>query len=292
MKFAVGVALFAALSAGKAAMAQDSTGVKTYRFDAAVPVQPCNWDGGSVSGQTLDAAPSGAQFRVLKEISAGSVAGVTGPRLLIQFLRWRGDDTSELNQRLHFAREGAAVWSQGSVRPVGSFCVLKGDVEALATRTYATLYRTYYVVPRGFKRATSLTSGLLVLPIKVRPAGAGRPFDFSRDITLGTVAGPRMRLSPTAPMFLDALLGVGITSTRLDPNSTRDQVETPVDRAALTWTFGLMFEVNSFQFGLHTGKDYISNPNQRDWVYQGKRWYAIGLGYNLLSSAPKAASDR
>ncbi len=282
MKSVFRVALVATLLAGTEGKAQEpeaTTVIKSYRFDAAVPVQPCSWDGRAVTGQQAENVPTGSRFNVLKEVGMGGVAGVDGPRVLVQFLKWIGKDSTALNDRYYYARSTSVAAAEGASKSVGYFCVNKNDVETLATRTYAT----------GWASRT-LTSGLLLLPIKVRPAGSGRAFDFSRDITLGTVAGPRIRVGPTEPMYVDMLFGAGITATRLDSGSTDGVVRTATDRAAFTWTVGLMFEAHSFQIGLHTGADYISNPSQKAWVYQGKPWIAIGLGYNLLSAAPKPST--
>jgi hypothetical protein len=72
----------------------------------------------------------------------------------------------------------------------------------------------------------------------------------------------------------------------LDSANTLGAVRQSTDRAAVTLTAGAMLEINRFQMGLMFGRDRISNPNQSDWRYHGKRWLSLGLGYALLSAPP------
>jgi hypothetical protein len=240
----------------------------TYRFNVSVPVSECTFAGVPLR-QGEEYAPVGAQFAYIHDQSvptSGSSAGRTVA--VIQFLRWDPKRDPEL-----FTTFNAATAEPSA--PTKTFCVDKNYFDRTVSRTYAS-----------GRQSWDLAAGVLLLPIKMRLGGEGRPFDFSRDVTLGTVVGPRWRLSPTRSAFLSVLGGAGITAVTLNASSTGGVVTENTDRAAVTLTAGSMLEVNRFQVGILLGVDRISNPNQTDWLYQGKPWLSIGLGYSLLSAPP------
>lgn len=250
----------------------------TYEFDAAVPVRECDFHGNArESGGTPTTAPPGARFTYLGEGTKDDSTVV-----ILQFLNWN-DTTPQfraLNVELTDAGstrvlnrpEGAYKVSAAEIVRRRTWCTEKGIFGRTATRVYNTGY-------------TGLAAGVLLLPIKMRGM-LSRNFDFSKDVTLGTVAGPRFRIWPQRETFVSALVGAGISAVTLDSASTHGVVKQTTDRAAVTLTAGIMLDVDRFQIGAMTGIDRISNPNQNSWRYQGKPWLSIGLGYTLLS-APK-----
>ena len=264
--------------------------IATYRFNLPVPLHECEFTGSELS-QSITYAPGGSRFYAL---GAGPNEDKV-ERIRIQFLNWvpnvipdstavglRGQKVSDeaLLQRQEENRKYMTFnYGRGTLNPQAGdhplvFCIEKSLFDRMTTRTY----------DKGFS-TLDLAAGVLILPIKLR-AGAGQPFDFSKDVTIGTVAGPRMRISETREAYISLLGGAGITAVSLTPENTGGKVTTATDRAAVTLSLGPMFEFNRFQVGIMVGWDRISNPNQDDWRYQGKHWFSIGLGYSLLSAPP------
>jgi hypothetical protein len=265
------------------------TRIETYRFGASVPVQECSFETGvsdptdrtretGVSDptdrtRTID-APNGARFAYVGDAAVNGRA-----RVILQFLQW--PDTSYRYRRFNVELTPAAEQrlaaaaeriSPADIARTRTFCVDKEIFNRTSTRVY-----------RRF--SWDLAAGVLLLPIKLR-GGGSRDFDFSKDVTLGTVAGPRWRIHSQRDVFVSVLGGAGITAVTLDAENTAGVVTEATDRAAVTVTTGVMFEVNRFQLGLMVGWDQISNPNQQNWEYQGHRWLSLGLGYTLLSAPP------
>jgi hypothetical protein len=168
----------------------------------------------------------------------------------------------------------------------------------------SAIYRKYFClkasdlseekVRKKYKRMRALLSvGSMVLPVKIRPSvkreGTTRvPFDFSTDVTLGTTAGIRLRMSKYQRNYVNFLGGIGITTVLVDSTSTKGIIRESNSRAgAFTITIGALLEFDSFQFGVFTGLDYVGRSLSIDgksaWDYQGKPWLAIGLGYQILS---------
>ena len=274
MKLGISVlALLVASAAQLHAQAEvAATGVGlTYRFDAAVPVVECRLDGSNMQSAVVQAPPY-SQFVFLGN-RQGRAVGATDPVTVavIQFLAW--NDTTQLYRT--FNADPA-----DPIRQRKTFCVAQSHFQELTTRTYDWGPSSW-----------DLAAGVLLLPIKMRLGGSKRPFDFSRDVTIGTVMGVRWRTSPTREAYLSLLGGAGISAVTLNAENTGGKVAESTDRAAVTLAAGLMVEINRFQFGLMMGTDRISNPNQSDWVYHGKRWLSIGLGYSLLNAPAEAPAE-
>lgn len=228
----------------------------TYAFKVAVPVWECGIDGKTVPSGTKAIAPAGAKFRYIESPAD------TSP-VVIQFLVWK--DTAQREFRLFNTSDKTGTG-------VKTFCVTKAHFDKLSERVYAKWWES-----------RQLAAGTLLLPVKMRGRDH-RPFDFSKDVTLGTAAGFKLRINETREEYANILVGVGLTSVALDSVNTLGAVHESTDRAALTWTTGLMIEIDRFQFGAFVGQDRLSQPNQKDWVYQGKLWLALGLGYSLFGS--------
>ncbi|HET6229222.1 MAG TPA: hypothetical protein VFE05_04025 [Longimicrobiaceae bacterium] len=244
--------------------------ITTYQFNVSVPVYDCDFAGQNLSS-TPKFPPAGAKFYYLDEVPGPGIP----PRpvqVIIEFLSW---SDSTLKQTFNVLSSEEARERKGSAGAGDPrfFCISKPLFDRAASRIY-----------KAGLGSVDLAVGALVMPIKMR--GINRPFDFSKDLTIGTVAGPRFRLNNQRDLYGSLLVGAGITAVTLTPENTHNAVDKATDRAALTLTFGPMLEVNRFQFGVMFGWDRISNPNQSNWIYQGRPWLSLGLGYSLLSAPP------
>jgi hypothetical protein len=246
------------------------TDLPTYRFGPSVPIVECDFDG--VEGSTRELAPPGSEFFVVNEVPRPAVAGQTASSVIVlQFLSWKPGSPKHARFNVNAA---------DALSPTLTWCAHRSVFNRFATRIYETGFRSW-----------DLAAGVLLLPIKMRLGGDGRNFDFSRDVTLGTVVGPRIRLTPRREVHLSGLVGAGVTAVTLNSENTAGALTGATDRAAVTLTGGLMLEVQRFQVGIMYGVDRISQPNQTDWAYQGKPWLSIGLGYTLLSAAPQSPAS-
>lgn len=242
----------------------------TYRFNVSVPVVRCTLEGASI-GVDISHPPVGSKFVYIRDFISAPQGGTPKSLVVLQFLDW--NDTTE-KFRTFNALEGTKSTDRHGRK---TFCVDKTIFDRTTERTYA-----------WGRPSWDLAAGVLLLPIKMRL----NEFDFSRDVTLGTVVGPRWRLSPTRNVFLSFLGGAGVAAVTLDSGSTSGVVRESTDRAAVTLTLGPRLEINSFQMGLLLGWDLISNPNRSDWIHHGKPWISLGLGYSLLRPAPNAPATK
>ncbi|HRA73806.1 MAG TPA: hypothetical protein PLB11_13410 [Flavobacterium sp.] len=52
---------------------------------------------------------------------------------------------------------------------------------------------------------------------------------------------------------------------------------------ALSMLVGLMIQYKKVQAGIYFGTDFINNQTFYQWNYQGKPWFAFGVGYQLFN---------
>jgi len=70
----------------------------------------------------------------------------------------------------------------------------------------------------------------------------------------------------------------GVTSS---PAGTAGTTTVP----AITIAAGVIFQFDSFQLGLLTGRDYASGELGDNWIYNTKQWYSFSLGFSFLGGA-------
>ncbi len=141
---------------------------------------------------------------------------------------------------------------------------------------------------RRFASGSSITAGILLLPYKIRPQitiddEVIANFDFSKDISLGLSAGIKHRVTHHRPYFINFLLNIGIGNITQTNFNTKGEIEITREVPALTIATGLVFDLKEVQIGAFIGWDRISANQRKNWMYQGRHWYSIGLGYSLFS---------
>lgn len=126
-----------------------------------------------------------------------------------------------------------------------------------------------------------LLVGNIFTPIKLR----FKPFDFSKDISVGTTFGLKYAVHEKQNTAIDALMGIGISSIVIDSFSTKQSMLATNDLLSFTLSCGMVLEFGNAQIGIFSGLDFISNANQQqyEWIYKNKPWISFGIGYSLFS---------
>lgn len=168
------------------------------------------------------------------------------------------------------------------------FNTSKSQSKNIAPEDFSTY--TYYTITKAqldFKARPitrsniDLIVGNVITPVKLRFA----PFDFTKDITLGSTFGVKYNLGKKQAAAIDGLLGIGISTITIDSLSSHGKTIQPVDLLAFTASLGLVLEFGNAQVGAFCGLDFISNKNQSDynWIYRNKPWISFGVGYSIFS---------
>lgn len=131
------------------------------------------------------------------------------------------------------------------------------------------------------KSNVDLVVGNVLTPLKLR----FKPFDFTKDISIGTTFGVKYAIGEKKNTAVDALIGIGISTLTIDSVSSRGKTLSNVDLLAFTPSIGLVIEFGNAQIGFFAGFDFISNANQTkyEWIYKNKPWVSFGLGYSIFS---------
>jgi hypothetical protein len=132
-------------------------------------------------------------------------------------------------------------------------------------------------------RHAHVTGGQLTLPFKIRRSPENHTFRLTTDVTLGGYVGYTRKIALKKDYFVTVPLTAGLTFINLNNNNTsvsRAEADAEVI-PGLTWSTGLIFQMEQYSLGLMIGKDYASDVGNQ-WEYHGKLWWSFGIGFVFL----------
>ncbi|MEI6409960.1 MAG: hypothetical protein WCR52_11290 [Bacteroidota bacterium] len=132
-------------------------------------------------------------------------------------------------------------------------------------------------------RHARVTGGQITLPFKIRKSRENHTFRLTTDVTLGGYVGYTRRLSTKKKYSLTIPFTAGLTFINITDNNTslRVEAETADVVPGLTWSSGIILQLESYNLGIMFGKDYASNVGDQ-WAYHGKLWWSFGVGFVFL----------
>ena len=155
--------------------------------------------------------------------------------------------------------------------------IKKADFDALdKTDHYSTSWKK--------RRNYDLSFGVLTVPFKLRPKIDSTNFNLTTDITLGPYFGLTKRLSSSRRFYMTIPATLGLSFINIDNNNTSN-VNFDSDIGVvpgITWSTGLIFQLEDFNIGFVLGQDYASGVGE-NWRYNGELWYSFAIGYNFLN---------
>ena len=124
------------------------------------------------------------------------------------------------------------------------------------------------------------TGGQLTLPFKIRPKAETNSFRLTTDVTVGAFVGLTKRLSLQKEYRLIIPLAAGLTFINInDSNTSLDLALQEAEVVpGLTWSTGIILELDKYSLGLMVGKDYASEVGNQ-WNYHRKIWWSFGIGF-------------
>ena len=127
----------------------------------------------------------------------------------------------------------------------------------------------------------ALSLGNIISPLKIRLY----PFDFSRDLMIGSTIGLRYQPSASRALSCNLLLGLGLSQNSIDSSTTNGRLRIPTDVLTFTPSLGCVVEFGQAQLGLFTGWDVMAQntPYRKEWIYSRQPWLALGVGYAIFS---------
>lgn len=128
-------------------------------------------------------------------------------------------------------------------------------------------------------------TGLLTVPFKFRPGKNGENFSMTTDITIGSYLGYKRRIHRTKDHFVIFTGTLGLSYINLNTNNTSNTEFEDLTGVVpgVSWSTGLIFDLDGYNVGLLTGQDYASGIGE-SWKHQGDWWISFAIGYTFFSS--------
>jgi hypothetical protein len=262
-------------------IAQETESTRIYEIRSNIPAYACD-----VTGQVLDMSgrfqvpPYRSKFALVRNAADG--------RVVIRFLSWRRGSflwqqynrpvpISEVNNPLVRPSRGAETDSVARY-----FLISRGDLDSNCIKTYARLLDNVH-----------FTLGLVTMPLKLR---LGSDFSFHGNLSLGTTAGAKMRISKYNPNYVNFLFGASIGTVDLDSFNTRGKVtgQPLTNMAVFSPSLGIVFEFGKAQAGVFYGWDFLAKSNQvkYGWIYHKKPWISVGFGFSIFNIDSKTSTSK
>ncbi len=259
--------------------AQEGESTRIYEIRSNIPAYPSD-----VTGQLLDTTgrfqvpPYQSQFALVRNAGNGW--------LVIRFLSWRPNTFlyNQYNRAVPKSninnREVLKTLSSDSQTVARYYLISRGDLDSNCIKVYSRSWKS-----------SRFTLGLVTMPLKLR---LGKDFSFHGNLSLGTTAGIKKRLSPYNPNFINFLFGASIGTVDLDSFNTKGAVAgQPLNNMAVfSPSLGIVFEFGKAQAGVFYGWDFLTKANQvkYGWIYNKKPWISVGFGFSIFNIDSKSTT--
>jgi hypothetical protein len=151
----------------------------------------------------------------------------------------------------------------------------------------------YLSFAEELKRRGSFVVGASTTLIKIRPGNGKDKEDedviyseFGNDFNIGITAGWRVN-NYKDNVAVSIVGGIGFSSIKVTPQTTRDFITSESSQSAITFSSGLIFEVEKFQISTFVGIDAMSGEIGRNWIYRHRPWIGLGFGYEIFKPQGK-----
>lgn len=145
----------------------------------------------------------------------------------------------------------------------------------------------YIAFAEELKRRGSFVVGAATTLIKIRPGnGKDNPeeviySEFGNDFNIGITAGWRIN-NYKDNVAVSMVGGMGFSSIKVTPQTTRDFITSESTQSSITFSGGLIFEVDKFQISTFVGIDTMSGEIGKNWIYRNRPWIGLGFGYEIF----------
>jgi len=231
------------------ALALDPKPGTTYVFNYIETIAPCDGMGNPSVGSNLT-AQVGARFEVVHVMPNNDV--------VIVFKEWRSQaDKQTYNY----------TFAAGAKTGIRYFLLTKGIFDKSCAE--------YIYTPTW-----DINFGTLTTPFRFR----NKPSLYTNNVSLGATIAVTKKIYKN--FSVGAVPGISLTKVELDKFSTNGAVDDKTERPALTPSFSLLFGFKSVNVTVGIGWDIVNKISdvEKSWLYNGKRWFGIGIGINLFSS--------
>jgi hypothetical protein len=254
--------------------AQETENTRIYEVISNIPVVACDVVGNKLS--------STEHFIVPPYRSRFALVRLKGDSVVVRFLVWEKNEFLKRTFNLDSVHVKSLHGDDSIAHIHKYFLITRTDLDSNCIKVYN----------RGIKNSV-FTLGLVTMPMKLR---LGKNFDFQGNLSLGTTAGTKFRVSKYNPNFLNLLLGLSISTITLDSFSTGGRVSgQPINNMAVfSPSLGMVFEFGKAQAGIFYGWDFLNKSNQLQyqWIHNKRPWISIGFGFSIFSVNSNSSNNQ
>ena len=265
---------FAILFSTGYAKSQNNEKSRIYEIRSSVPVVACDAIGNKLNNNNSFSVPPYRSKFALVRIKNDSV--------VVRFLTWSNNDSLRRSFNNYIVSYRGLAGNDSSVTINKFFLMTRNDLDSNCIKVFST----------GLKNAV-FTLGLVTMPMKLR---LGKNFDFQGNLSLGTTAGVKMKISKYNTNYLNVLFGASISTVSLDSFSTSGKIsgQPLTNIAVFSPSLGLVFEFGNAQAGIFYGWDFLNKSTQSkfDWIYNKKPWISIGFGFSIFTVDSKSSPSQ
>lgn len=124
----------------------------------------------------------------------------------------------------------------------------------------------------------------LTIPIKLRPKILTNPLQFQADVAIGPYFGYQfgsMRYAEQGVRTTSGTVALFCTPSLIDLDETNNDSSATDNVLGITMGGGFLLNVNDNQFGIVGGWDYIGGNPSLTWLYQGRFWTSVSMGFKI-----------
>lgn len=177
-----------------------------------------------------------------------------------------------------------------------------GKIYAIEIQKFDELFKKDFILKRydlwkdkevGLRYGMDFTYGAQIsVPFKLRPPVNSQPLRLTPELNLGGFIGARLRIKRYHDAYLyPFVLSAGVGTVGINENNTINENSIKGDSQILAAnaSTGFVFRWKDFQLGFLTGWDWATGDLGKEWVYQGRPWYSIAIGFRFLEFEGKAS---
>ncbi len=180
------------------AQSQDNDKTRIYEVRSNIAVEACDVIGNKIqNNNSFSVPPYGSKFALVR---------IKNDSVVVRFLTWNNSDSlrrSFNDTIIHLP----GFSGDSSVTLNRYFLITRNDLDSNCIKVFA----------RGVKSSV-FTLGIVTMPMKLR---LGENFDFQGNLSLGTTAGIKFKISKYNLNYLNLLFGASLSMVSLDSFSTK-----------------------------------------------------------------------
>jgi hypothetical protein len=239
--------------------------LSTFKFD--ISLDECDFDGTKKNPLNSQVMEKGWKFSIRNVVNDGS-------DYVIQVSKFTDDSPKSIAQN--------------------KLTYQKTNLENIYFKISSANYSAF---AEEVKRRGSFVVGASTTLIKIRPGNGKSKVDeviyseFGNDFNIGVTAG--WRLSNYEDNVSASLVGgIAFSSIKFTPQTTRGFVTSESTQSSITYSIGVIFEVDKFQISSFFGIDTVSGEMGKNWIYRDRPWIGLGFGFEIFKPQGKIDNSK